>query len=175
MPVSSLLLARSPWTTTTTPTPNHRRLLSRGFSPGSPVQLLNQMGAEGEGAPRGWRVLPRGRGATAGKGQPVGNRQTVGGEGGEQVLREEDAITAEDNDASAGGNDINEGYEPVPLLAHLRPPPQNSMPSFKLFHVKFFYSKLSKEISARGEEYIMHDKLFFCKLFFHKKDINDIT
>ena len=21
----------------------------------------------------------------------------------------------------------------------------------------------------------MHDKLFFCKLFFHKKDINDIT
>ena len=51
------------------------------------------------------------------------------------------------------------------------------LPYVKLFHVKlfYFYSKFSKEIFARGEEYIMHDKLFFCKLFFHKKDINDIT
>ena len=39
-------------------------------------------------------------GANAGKGQPVGDRQTDGGEGGDHVLAEEDAQTAGEDGTS---------------------------------------------------------------------------
>ena len=68
-------------------------------------------------------------GANAGMCQPVKNSQTVGGQGGELALTEEESETAEADDASAGRNEINEGYEPVPLLAHLPPTP----PEFDAF------------------------------------------